>query len=333
MLFVLLISLLTNINAVNIDLNSDQIGLSLMGDLEGRSIILKVKDNAGKTIATFKPTSGSTFYRGEFASFRLAEFVGLGALYPQTEIAYLTPKTQNKVKALLENVKYDKDYGDKHQGQMTRKEENRVIILEEMNRNIETNKNMNGALKLWITDIQFYKPLGSKIGFRLHPVYKYIKASGPQPPHKMYTVKQCTQLLEPKGCMSGIAYLDQLTKDMSSIMLLDAVIGNGDRFPGGNVHFKLTGKAARLFSLDNGAVLRPGDTTSLDTLKEFGISRFVKQYVDKLRALKDMSTPAVMELLGLAPEDYEIFKVNLNNTLKYVDELQKKFGNEIWFKA
>ncbi|MFH1223288.1 MAG: hypothetical protein V1647_02970 [Pseudomonadota bacterium] len=317
MFFSLLISLFSTLHAV--DINSAKLGL--MGELQGRSIIIKVMDDKGKKVAVFKPTSGSTFYKGEFTAYKLAEFVGIGELYPPTVIVFMTPSTQAKVKTMLDAVAYS----------VPKKEENRKILLEEINRNIETGKDLYGALKTWITDIQFYKPLGSKQGFKLHPVYKYIKVTSPRAPHKPYTIEQCTQLIEPKGCMSGTGYLDQMTRDMSSIMLLDAVIGNSDRFPGGNLHFKVTGKTARLFSLDNGAVLKPNDFIGFEMLDEFGVSRFVKKHVDKLRQLKTMPKENVMKLLGFAPEDYEIFIINLNKTLEYIDDLKESYRNKVWF--
>ncbi|MEI6079739.1 MAG: hypothetical protein WCQ53_03770 [bacterium] len=308
----------------DLDLNSNDVKLSLMGEMEGRSIILKIKDTQDNKLGVFKPTSGSTLHRGEYAMSKLGEMVGLD-LYPKAELKSLTPKTQKKVMALLEWVRFDK--------YSSRKEQNRQIMMEELKKNIDDDVALEGTFKPWYTNFQFYLPLGTVEGLKKHVVYKYMKASSVQPPHKRFLLKQCTQLLEPKGCTSGYTHIDDLAHDMSSIMLLDAVMGNNDRFPGGNVHFRIiTGKDARLFSLDNGAVLKPKDKTALNILKDLGITRFVKQYVDRLYEIRNMDKKELRKDLGLSPEEFEIFLGNLTDTLQYLDEIKAKYGDKIWFK-
>ncbi|MEI6092376.1 MAG: hypothetical protein WCQ47_01685 [bacterium] len=318
-------------------LNSDNVSLSLMGSLEGRSIILKVKDKDGKNIGVFKPSSGSTLCHGEYASYKLAQMVGLD-IYPKTSLEYLNIKTQKKVVSLLKKTNF-KDVSE-------RKEENRKIILEELNRNIQTNTKLEGAFKPWYINFQFYKGLGTKIGVSSHKIYKYLHADQPQlQKNKVLKLEQCTQMLEPKGCTIGYVFADDLAKDFSSMLLIDAVMGNNDRFPGGNVHFKavpgseviqkpgkLFFKSARLFSLDNGAVLKPADKTALNILKEFKVSRFVKTYVEKLYEIDKMDNATLRKELSLSPEEFEIFKQNLKDLLQYIDALKKQYKQKIWFE-
>ncbi len=325
------------------DINSNDVEIKLMGDLEGRSMIFKIKDENGKNIAVFKPTSGSTFYRGEYASYKLAKLVGLGDIYSTTELSYMTPKTQKKVLAIVENIKFNKDYGQERNKDIKQKEENRKIIVEELKRNIETKKNLDGALKSWVDNLMFYYSLGNKDGFKKSKIYQYLKATGPQAPHTAFILSQCTQLFEPKGCVDGWAYKDEVAKDISSIVLLDAVIGNSDRFSGGNLHFtSIDGdietkkglrifKKARLFSLDNGAVLRPNDRTGLNTLKELKVTRFIKEHVQELQKIKEMDDTTLRKELGLGPEEFMIFRKNLVLVLSYIEELQEKHKEKIWF--
>lgn len=316
-------------------LNSGQVSLSLMGDLEGRSMILKIKDKDGNKIGVFKPSSGSTLCRGEYATSKLAQMIGLD-LYPQTSLEYLDTKTQKKLISLLEKTNF-KNISE-------RKEENRQILIEELKRNIQTNTKLEGVYKPWYTNFQFYKPLGTKIGLSSHKIYKYLHADQPQPKHKKFVMEQCTQMLEPKGCTIGYTYLDDLSKDFSSMLLIDAVMGNNDRFPGGNVHFravsdeviqrpgKLILKKAQLFSLDNGAVLKPTDKTALNILKEFKISRFVKAHVEKLYEINNMDNSILRKELSLSPEEFEIFKQNLKDLIQYLEETKKLYKQKIWFK-
>ncbi len=336
LLFPLLLSA-DNSSIKDIDINSNDIKIKLMGDLEGRSIIFKLKDKDDNNLAVFKPTSGSTFYRGEYASYKLAQLIGLD-IYCPTEISYMNKKTQEKVLPLLENTKYSNKQGPE-------KEENRKIIIEEIKSNIQKGKKLEGALKLWVHNLMFYKPLGSKKGFKTSPIYKHLKANGPQPAHNAFVLSQCTQLFEPKGCVDGWAYRDEVARDMSSILVLDAVLGNSDRFAGGNLHFysvdgdteskkgKKIFKKARLFSLDNGAVLMPNNRTGLNTLKELGVTRFVKEHIDKLKDIQKMNDTELRKELGLTPEYFEIFKNNLSLTLEYIDQVTKENHSDVWFKT
>ena len=322
-----------------VDVNSKNVDLKLMGDLEGRSIIFKIKDKDGKNLAVFKPTSGSTLYRGEYASYELAKLVGAADIYSKTEISYMTIKTQKKALTLVESIKFSIKEGP----DLKVKEENRKIIVDELKRNIETGKDLQGALKAWIDNLMFHKPLGSKKGLKVSRIYQYLKATGPQPPHSPFILSQCTELFEPKGCVDGWSYKDQVARDLSTIMVLDSVIGNSDRFAGGNLHFtSIDGevetkkglkifKSARLFSLDNGAVLRPNDRTGFNTLKELGLTRFVKEHIEKLEGLKDIDDKDLRKDLGLSPEEFEIFKANLTLTLNYIKELKAKYKEKIWF--
>ena len=299
------------------DINSSDVTLSLMGNLEGRSIIVKVKDLQGNKLGVFKPTSGSTLYRGEYASYMLGVITGVKELYPETSIECMDVAAQKKVRKLVADAQFSTIV----------KEENRLTILQEITRNIEKKETLCGAYKPWINNMQFYYEMGTLDNLKKHSVFKYMKAKGPMPPHKKFLIKQCTQLVEPKGCLEGNGYIDQMANDMSTIMLLDAVMDNRDRFPGGNLHFIVTNKQARLFSLDNGAVLKPEDKTGLDILKKSGVSRFNKKVVQKLKELKNTSKQEVIDKLKLSPEEYEIFKSNLDATLEYVEKNLNFFKN------
>jgi hypothetical protein len=333
----------TDIEKIN--LNSDDVKFKLMGDLEGRSIILKIKDKNDNTIGVFKPTSGSTLHRGEYASFKLAEMIGLNIYSPAT-LKSIDPKHQERIITLLENtVLNKKNHDKKFEKDIITKKKNKKIILEELKQNIEKKQNLEGVYKPWLKNISFYMPLGTIKGLKKHEVYKYLNYKSPKAPHKKISLKQCTKIFKPKGCTIGYAYLDELSKDMSSIVLLDSIMGNKDRFPGGNLHIQAKNndavkikpkerdfKELRLLSLDNGAVLQAKDKTGLKTLKDLKISKFVKSYVDKLKDIQKTKDSELRNKLGLNPEEFTVFKTNLKETLDYIDSLEKKHGPKIWFE-
>ena len=87
-------------------------------------------------------------------------------------------------------------------------------------------------------------------------------------------------------------------RDFSNMMVMDAVIGNDDRFPGGNLHFRgvdggyslnhkrhVVFENVRLFSLDNESALRGGSSVGMRDLQTF-VTRFDKEFIDKLKLLK-----------------------------------------------
>jgi len=318
-MFLLALILITNI--LNADINSDTVELSLMGNLEGRSIIVKVSDLKGNKLGVFKPTSGSTLYRGEYASYMLGVITGTKELYPETTIECMNVDTQKKIRKLIADAQFSTIV----------KEENRLTILQEITRNIEKKEPLCGAYKPWINNMQFYYDMGTLENLKKHPIFKYMLATGPQPKHKKFLIKQCTQLVEPKGCLQGNGYVDEMAKDMNTILLIDAVMDNRDRFPGGNLHFIVINGHARLFSLDNGAVLKPLDMTGFDTLKKLGVSRFKKNVIKKLRELNNTSKQEIIDLLKITPEEYEIFKTNLEKTLEYIEILEAKYKKNLYF--
>jgi virulence-associated protein VapD len=326
----------------SIDINSDEYLLSLMDDLEGTSIIIKIKDKNKNNIAVFKTNTGSTNYRGEFASFKLANLVGFN-IYSPTIISYLNSNSLKKIKDILESTKFEKFYGEKHKLHMKRKEENRKIFIQELNNYIEKDEKLYGALKSWLNNISFYVPLGSYKAFKKHEAYKYLSLKAPQPPRKKINLKQCTKLFEPYACTTGTLYLDDLAKDLSSMLVMDEVLSNRDRFPGGNIHFRsltediikkenkdIEYPVARILSLDNGAVL--GNESDLKILKE-NVSRFNKNHILKLRDIlnnKDLENQ--QKELYLNDEEFKIFRTNLKKTLEYIDSLEQKYKEKIWFK-
>ncbi len=330
-------------NIDSTDLNNSKLIFRLMGDLEGRSIILKIKNKDKKTIGVFKPSSGSTLHRGEYASFKLACLLGFN-VYAPSGLKSIDTKNQKRIVQLLESVVFNKDHGKKFKKDIEKKEKNRKIILEELKQNIKTDQALEGVYKPWFKNISFYVPLGTIKGLKKHAIYKYLNYKAKQPPHKKINLKQCTKIFKPVGCTNGYAYIDNLSKDISSIIVLDSIMGNNDRFPGGNLHFRALNnkevvkkpkdidfKEVRLFSLDNGAVLRPKDKTAFKILKNLKISRFVKKHIDKLKELQKTKDTELKKDLGLNPEEFNIFKSNLSRTLAYINSLEKKHGSSIWF--
>lgn len=102
----------------------------------------------------------------------------------------------------------------------------------------------------------------------------------------------------------GNARLHDAARDFSNMMVVDALLGNEDRFPGGNLFFRSVTNAyaieggsvafdqARLFSLDNEAVFKgtsPDSTHAARDLRQY-VTRFDAQMIDRLQELHDDET-------------------------------------------
>jgi hypothetical protein len=95
----------------------------------------------------------------------------------------------------------------------------------------------------------------------------------------------------------GASTIGEAARDFSNMMVMDALIGNDDRFPGGNVHFRTRNETARieggevvfeearLFSLDNEAAFKRylGSVAHRDLKR---IKRFDTRMLDRLEELR-----------------------------------------------
>ena len=108
---------------------------------------------------------------------------------------------------------------------------------------------------------------------------------------------------------SGRTSLLEATRDFSNMMAVDALIGNEDRFPGGNLFFRsvttshverqdgIVFEDARLYSLDNEAAFKgqtPASTHSARDLKKY-VTRFDADMISKLERLAE-DPQALLEL-------------------------------------
>ncbi len=139
-------------------------------------------------------------------------------------------------------------------------------------------------------------------------------------------------------------------------MVMDVLIGNGDRWPGGNIHFRsmsarasvdeargrVTLQDVRMFSLDNEAGFKGRTSLPLWDLKKY-VSRFDRDLMTRLTVLRS-------ELLGLNPEtlrdpwrflDFTLrgssqsavaFIVhNIGSVLAYVRQVEARCGEQTYF--
>ena len=140
---------------------------------------------------------------------------------------------------------------------------------------------------------------------------------------------------------SGQSTLSAVSRDFSNMMVIDTLIGNEDRFPGGNMFFRsVTTSPAeaddafvfenvRLFSLDNEAAFKgrsPASTHSARDLKQH-VSRFDSDKIAKLQRLAD--DQATLDRMTDGHEELTAFiRDGIRLVLEHVSEAQEQCGRE-----
>lgn len=325
---------------------------SLLGDLEGTTMMLRIDDPAGKPIGVFKPSSGSTYHRAELAAYRLAKRLRL-PVYPATVHKTLDRGGVEAFRRLLEAREFPVGVDDPPTGHFRQKERNRLAMLDRL----RSADRLDGVLKAWISPLIFYYELGTIETIRRHPLYEHLRWGGTAPSEDWLDLVQCTKHFEPKGCFEAKLSRRDLAEQFTGILLIDALLGNRDRFAGGNLHLRSrTGRLMELgedryalpypelLSLDNGASLLADSAFALRVLAEdLKIARFSRAHREALESLAEelrADPEGVREALGLEPsysrgdESYEPMKIiasNLSAVLTYFRRLDVEIGSEAFF--
>jgi hypothetical protein len=318
---------------------------------EGTTIWVKVKDAKGENIAAFKPTNGNTYHRGEIFTWRMAQLLGIEALFPVTVKATLDKSGCDKLVTSLKKVTYKGP-----------KEQNRKRIIRACR-----DGQLEGALKEWVGGFQFFGAIGKVKKLQKHSILKHLTRKGARPKKGTnVSVTQKTRYYKPDRCKQGTykGVIDQelLARDLSDILVMDVLNANEDRFPGANVEFKsISGEVkepkncvfdfgpSRLFSLDNGGTFKGAAYRSWDDLqKNLKVSRFNKRTHLRLKALRafvrgERDAPTFARRFGIRttddlskflcmdkPDDhrnrkkppFRLFTMNLKKIVEYMNKFE-----------
>lgn len=333
------------------DINDPENILSLMGDLEGSSMIIKVKDPDGETVGVFKPTSGNTSHISELVAYRLCRRLDLPVCAPALHKT-LTRETLRRFAGLLESKRFNAPAGSRHAKHYEAKERFRQGML----RRLRQADSLPGAFKSWVFPLVLYEGLGRLGSVMEHPLFEYLHHDAPRPGEKAFELRQCTRIYQPAGCYRAPIPYSELLEQFTGILIVDALIGNNDRFSGGNVHmFSLEGRTIKegkdryrlpspsLLMLDNGAGFMRYPSGALDVLRrDLRITRFPrKQYTglknlwqdynaDRSRVMKELGLVEKFRHGGRTYGPAKVFKRNLRRLIRYLNSLDKEYGRNAW---
>ena len=209
-------------------------GLELKKSGEGSSAYAKVLFE-GEVVGAFLSENPSTSVAGEIATFEIGRALGCGGLFQPAVNMELRGKGLAAFRRLMEEGVF-----------VGEKELNRRQVLAEIESDPEV---LHGVFKQWLPmkpiayrsiELPDVPPNGALN--ESDPIARFLKRDAPQPG---------TELIELPG-VEGSAPACELARQLSDILLVDALAGEWDRFSGANLHVYVEGGLARLVALDNG---------------------------------------------------------------------------------
>ena len=307
-------------------LTGRDVRIELLPEHTGFSTLFRVsqraRGGAWSPVAVLKLTSGSTYAAGEVATYRLGRALGV-LLYPVTLAVALPTRTTRQLRAMIAEARY----------RSPRKEEFRAALLADLDAHLSARKPVLAAVKEWVTGFQVLRSWHFEGFARRYGLLDALRATAPLPPDRSVTLFSPGRLDGHRGVFQGTLSYRALARSVSNLMLLDAITCQHDRWPGGNLHFRLlsggpfridgnrfVGGPAGLLALDNGASFR-STWSGLRWLKRY-VTRFDRNVVRRLRALAARtarSPEQVRAWLGVDPAGFKRFRFALAGTLAYVD--------------
>lgn len=275
----------------------------------------------GEVVGAFRTETSSTCVDGEIASFSIARALGCGDLFQPAVPMELRGNGLETLRQLLETARFPAS-----------KEEDRRGVLAEIARNPHglrgdfRQATPSNAEKYHAIEVPSLPPNGGlnekdRVAF-------FLKCDAPQPGAGEMKLKGL-------DCHAPAA---SLARELSDILLVDALAGEWDRFSGGNLHVVVTKDRAHFLAVDNGGANFEDDQGNMGRFKRT-VTRFDRHVVARLLALDAFFAPEEKEkpvakrkkYLGFAdeeslaaamsistPEDWDKFKHRVAEVAEHV---------------
>jgi hypothetical protein len=269
--------------------------------------VLNVGDRA---VGAFLPPNSATAIDGEAGAYRLARILGVAESVQPAVLSSLQDEGLTKLRALFAQ--------DPRTGAPA---ENIRKILARMD--AQPGAPLPGVLKYWNNRPYDFDEVVRSGGLNpSSPFAQWIRSDGPQPSEKLVT--------RTAGKKSGIATERALARELSTHLLIDALLGQWDRFSGGNLQIYVSSAGELHFALfDNGGTWG-GASYTQKTLRQ--VSRFDREAVARLREMQSFlagrgefygakNESELRAFLQLTTSDghWKTFKRNLGLVLAAID--------------
>lgn len=273
--------------------------LELKKSGEGSSAYAKVLFK-GEVVGAFLSENPSTSVAGEIATFEIGRALGCGELFQPAVNMELRGKGLVAFRRLMEEGVF-----------VGEKELNRRRVLAE----IESDPGvLHGVFKQWLPmkpvayrsiELPDVPPNGALN--ESDPIARFLKRDAPQPGAERITLPG----------VEGSAPTSELARQLSDILLIDALAGEWDRFSGANIHVYVEGGRARLVALDNGGASFKNDQGYLEKFKSW-VTRFDPGVVANLFALeKFCDQPGLHDFRGFHDKDALARALNIDRADKW----------------
>jgi len=328
----------------DLDLNADNIRFSSFHGYKGSSMLLiverKSRDRKNKErwrrIAVLKTKSGSTNPRGEVATYQLARYLDT-PIVPVTVLRWLNKDEMRKMLAKLEEL----DFSGK------RKEISRQKVIDDLKVQLEEDKPFYAvALKEYVRGFKILPSAGWKGLPEALKLTTHLDPKGPMPSDDTVTLVARNK----KPTYTAETTYSQVAKDISALVILDAISSQYERWKGHNIHFRLKdelgfkrddddrnlfkGGEARIMSLDNGASFVRGQRRSYDVLDRY-VGRFDKNLIKNLYRMYEWiydKPNTARKWFGLNKPAFWRFRVSVARVIAQIDAKVAKFGDAAVFK-
>jgi hypothetical protein len=300
----------------------------------GTSIGIKIAEHGHRKSGAFVPPNSSSDPEAEVVSYRLARWLGISDIYNPVAYYQLGPKATARMRQILK----------KHSESEHWRSQNYDCIGRELRAHPD-----------YIFGIYRHRPKGKKYPVdglcssgtlnTGHRLALLIQAGGPMPSDKPMTFPGV------KGRKAGyprpFEKEDELARQLSSILVVDLLMGQWDRCSGGNLE-ALGQKDGRLQFLarDNGGATI-SEAWKWHELNNQWVSRYDRAVVSRLQRLNALLKGAsaspegfadvekLKEALGFRrAESYRTFRKKLEMLVeKRIPELTKKYGDRAFFAS
>ena len=278
-----------------------------------------LRDDA--VVGALRTETSSTCVDGEIASFSIARILGCGELFQPAVPFQLRGKGLAAFQKLMETSRFPET-----------KEADRLQVLEEIEQNPDGLRagfrmvTPANAEKYHAIEMPTLPPNGGLN--EQDRVAVFLKCGAPQPGAGEIKLKHL-------DCRAPAV---SFARELSNILLVDALAGEWDRFSGGNLHVVVTNGRAHFLAVDNGGANFDDDQGYMALFKNW-VTRFDRCAVARLFALeeflatkdKEKSPANPKEFLGFTdeeslaaamfigmPEDWELFKQRVSEVAKHV---------------
>ena len=227
-----------------------------------------LQDNV--VVGAFRSETSSTCVDAEIASFNIARVLGCAELFHPAAPITLRGKGLATLKQLMTDTRFPD----------AEKEDDRLAVIEDIAENPGglrgdfRKATPENAEKYHAIELPELPPNGGLN--EQDRVAVFLKCGSPLPG---------TAKLKLKG-LDSHAPAVSLARELSDILLVDALAGQWDRFSGGNLHVVGTKKHAHFLAVDNGGASFSDDQGSMGKFKKW-VTRFDRPVVTQLFALEE----------------------------------------------